>query len=243
MNDGAMLEQTIDDLAGLWPSCASLGIVPVGLTSHREGLDKLEAVDSDLAGQVIHIVHEAQRRLLDARGVRFVFAADEFYYLAGREIPAGDEYEGYPQLENGIGLARMFSDEFEEAEAGLPERAVAPISFTVVTGVLGARAISRACARLSRIGDVRVRVLPVANRFFGESVTVSGLVVGADIVDALKKAEGEFTGDFVAIPDVMLRRGQERFLDDMTPNDIEQATGIPVRIVNASARGLVECVI
>ena len=248
LNDGAMLEQTIDDLAGLWPSCASLGIVPVGLTSHREGLDKLEAVDSDLAGQVVHIVHEAQRRLLDTRGVRFVFAADEFYYLAGQEIPARDEYEGYPQLENGIGLSRLFSDEFEEAWGSLPERAGVAVDFTVVTGVLGARSISHACAMLSRIEGVRVRVLPVANRFFGESVTVSGLVVGADIVDALNEAKSSreadcgFPGDFVAIPDVMLRRGQERFLDDMTPNDIEQATGMPVRIVSASARGLVECV-
>ena len=243
LNDGAALEQTIDDLARLGPSCASLGIVPVGLTSHREGLVKLEAVDSDVARQVLHTVHEAQRRLLADRGTRFVFAADEFYYLAGQDIPAGDEYEGYPQLENGIGLSRTFSDEFGEAERSLPEQAVAPADFTVVTGVLGARAIAQACARLSRIRGVRVRVLPVANKFFGESVTVSGLVVGADIVRALKKAEGGFAGDFVAIPDVMLRRGQECFLDDMTPNDIEQATGMPVRIVSASARGLVECVI
>ena len=248
LNDGAALEQTIDDLAGLWPSCASLGIVPVGLTSHREGLDKLEAVDSDLARQVIHIVHEAQRRLLDARGVRYVFAADEFYYLAGQEIPAGDEYESYPQLENGIGLSRLFSDEFEEALGSIPGPATVAAGFTAVTGVLGARAIAHACARLSRIAGIRIHLLPVANRFFGESVTVSGLVVGADIVAALneakssQKADTGFPGDFVAIPDVMLRRGQECFLDDMTPSDIEQATGMPVRIVSASARGLVECV-
>ncbi|MGI6130578.1 MAG: DUF512 domain-containing protein [Bacillota bacterium] len=248
LNDGAALEQTIHDLAGLWPSCASLGIVPVGLTSHREGLQKLEPVDSNLAGQVIRIVHAAQRRSFDERGARFVFAADEFYYLAHQEIPGGDEYEGYPQLENGIGLSRLFSDEFEEALGSLPEQATVPVDFTAVTGALGARAIAHACARLNRIGGVRVHLLPVANRFFGESVTVSGLVVGADIVAALneakssQKADTGFPGDFVAIPDVMLRRGQDCFLDDMTPDDIEQATGTPVRIVCASPRGLLGCI-
>jgi putative radical SAM enzyme (TIGR03279 family) len=248
LNDGTMLEQTIEDLADLWPSCASLGIVPVGLTAHREGLHRLDAVDPHLAGQVIRVVHAAQRRSLDSRGTRFVFAADEFYYLAQQEIPASDEYEEYPQLENGIGLSRLFSDEFEEALGRMAGQATAAVDFTAITGVLGARAIAHACASLSRIAGVCVHVLPVANRFFGESVTVSGLVVGADIVAALNEAKSSqttdagFFGDFVAIPDVMLRRGQECFLDDMTPGDIERATGIPVRIVSASARGLLECI-
>ncbi|HNU93286.1 MAG TPA: DUF512 domain-containing protein [Bacillota bacterium] len=248
LNDGAVLEQTIDDLASLWPSCASLGIVPVGLTRHREGLPGLRPVDPELGRQVIRIVRAAQRRSLDVSGARFVFAADEFYYLAGRKIPSGDEYEGYPQLENGIGLSRLFSDEFGEALGSLPERRVAPANFTAVTGVLGARAIAHACAALSSVAGVRVHLLPVANRFFGEGVTVSGLVVGADIIDALNEAkslpeaDAGFPGDFVAIPDVMLRRGGDCFLDDMTPEDIERATGMPVRVVNASARGLLECI-
>lgn len=248
LNDGATLEQTIDDLAGLWPSCASLGIVPVGLTSHREGLPRLKAVDSEVARQVIRTVNQAQLRSLDARGVRFVFAADEFYYLAQHEIPGGDEYDGYPQLENGIGPSRLFADEFSEAEGSLPKRAATAVDFAVVTGVLGARAIAGACARLGRVEGVRIRLLPVANKFFGESVTVSGLVVGADIVAALDvakssaKAGDGFLGDFVAVPDVMLRRGEERFLDDMTPHDVEQAIGAPVRIVSASPGGLVSCI-
>ncbi|HBK61154.1 MAG TPA: hypothetical protein DDZ84_10240 [Firmicutes bacterium] len=248
LNDGAALEQTIADLARLWPWCASLGVVPVGLTSHRQGLERLEMVDSNLARKVVGQVHAAQRHSLAERGARFVFAADEFYYLARQEMPAGNEYEDFPQLENGIGLSRLFLDEFEEAERSLPQRVADPVSFTAVTGVLGAQAIAPACNRLNRIEGVNVNLLAVPNRFFGEGVTVSGLVVGADIVAALNQAKSSqtasarFPGDFVAIPDVMLRRGERRFLDDITPDDIERATGTAVKIVHASAGGLAGCV-
>ncbi len=239
VNDGEVLDRTIADLAGLAPWCASLGIVPVGLTSHRQGLTKLEMVDSDLARRVIDTIHAAQQRSLAQRGTRFVFAADEFYYLARREIPCGEAYEDFPQLENGIGASRVFLDEFAQAERRLPKRVEKSVSFTVVTGVLGAQAIASACHRLDRIEGVSVDLLPVPNRFFGESVTVSGLVVGADIVAALNESGAR---DFVAIPDVMLRRGERRFLDDMTPDDIQRATGTAVKVVPASAYGLVECI-
>ncbi|MEA4882205.1 MAG: DUF512 domain-containing protein [Clostridia bacterium] len=242
MNDGEVLERTISDLWGLSPYCASVGVVPVGLTSHRQGLPKLTPVTPNVALATVRQIEAAQRRFTAERGIRFVFAADEFYCMASQPIPPGSAYEGYPQLENGIGLSRLFIDEFAAIEPELPRSVSRPISATVVTGASGAQVIGHAIDRLNRIGGVSIRIATIVNEFMGPSITVTGLVVGKDIISTLSGRE-EQIGDFVVIPEVMLRREGDRLLDNTTPDDISTALGVPVRVAPVTARGLVEAAI
>ena len=244
VNDGEALARTIRDLWSLWPACVSVGVVPVGLTAHRQGLPELAPVSAEVARSTLEIVHSAQKVCASRAGTHFVYGADEFYYLASLPFPPADAYDDYPQIENGIGLARLFCDEFGELESRLPVSVPTDLSATVVTGVLGARVIRDACDALNRIRGLDVRLLPVRNRFFGDSVTVSGLVVGRDIIESLhEQAARGNPGDFVVIPDVMLRRGETCFLDDVTVDDIASDVGVPVVVARTSARGLVESIL
>jgi putative radical SAM enzyme (TIGR03279 family) len=240
VNDGALLDRTISDLLGIWPACCSVGIVPVGLTSQRASLPVIQPVSPERARAVLGQVRRAQGSSLEAVGSRFVFAADELYYLAGEPIPLGSEYEGYPQLENGVGLARLFLDEFSEISSSLPQVVEPPRRLTVVTGVLGSQVLGPACDRLREVSGVELELVAVENQFFGQAITVSGLVVGRDIIRALS---GLDPGQAVLIPDVMLRRGAAVFLDDLTPADIQQALGVRVLVIPATPRGLCDAVL
>lgn len=236
INDGDVLVDTLDQLAAVEPPVASVGIVPLGMTRHRDSLALLNPVTPQVAEEVIT---EVERRA----GER-VYAADEFYFLVGAALPPSEAYDDYPQLENGIGLARLFADEFAALEGSLPARFQAPVRLVVVTGVLGARAIGPACDRLRRIQGLELELLPVPNRLFGPGVTVTGLVVGHDIVEAVRclRRERSTEYDVVLMPDVMLRRGGDVFLDDMTPAGLESALGIPLMLTETSAEGLVDAV-
>lgn len=244
VNDGEALDRTIKDLWSLWPACVSVGVVPVGLTAHRQELPELTPVSAETARSTLEIIHSAQKVCAGHGGTHFVYGADELYSLACLPFPPADAYDGYPQIENGIGLARLFCDEFADMEARLPTSAPSSLSATVVTGVLGARVIGEACDALNRIRGLDVRVLPVENRFFGDSVTVSGLVVGSDIIRSLREeaARGSL-GDLVVIPDVMLRGGETCFLDDVTVDDIASEVGVRVAVARTNARGLVESIL
>ena len=244
INDGTVLAASIRDLQSLWPSCVSVGVVPVGLTSHRQGLPELEPVSAGIARQTLEIVDSAQNECMKLFGNHFVYAADEFYCLASLPFPTADAYDEYPQIENGIGLARLFLDEFAQIALELPCSVPGRICATVVTGVLGARVIRDACDSLNGIHGVKVRLVPVENKFFGESITVSGLVVGADIIRSLQEeASRGRLGDFVVIPDVMLKSGERSLLDDVTVEGIASSVGVPVVVAPTTARGLVESVI
>ncbi|MDD2201920.1 MAG: DUF512 domain-containing protein [Firmicutes bacterium] len=244
VNDGEALDRTIKDLWSLWPACASVGVVPVGLTAHRQRLPELTPVTAEIARGTLEIVHSAQKTCASQSGTHFVYGADEFYSLACLPFPPAEAYDGYPQIENGIGLARLFCDEFADIEARLPMSAPSNLRSTVVTGVLGAHVIRDACNILNQIQGLNVMLLPVANRFFGDSVTVSGLVVGSDIIESLheESARGNL-GDLVVIPDVMLRRGETCFLDDVTVDDIASDVGVRVVVARTSARGLVDSIL
>lgn len=238
INDGAVLADTLDRLTSMEPPAASVSVVPVGLTRHRGALAQLAPVAPHEAAEVIE---EVRRR---AAAGRRVYAADEFYFLADAAMPPDEAYDDYPQLENGIGLTRLFIDDFARLESNLPARFQTPVRLIVATGALGARAIGPACDRLKQIEGLEVELLPVPNRLFGPGVTVTGLVVGQDIAEAVralrsKRAEEH---DIVLIPDVMLRRGGDVFLDDLTPDELERALGIPLMLTETSAEGLVDAV-
>ena len=159
-------------------------------------------------------------------------------------MPPADAYDDYPQLENGIGLARTFLDDFGALEPALPEAFKRPVRLIVVTGVLGAKVIGDACERLNSIRGLRVDVLPVVNRFFGPNITVTGLVVGQDIAEEVRtlRETRATESDVVLVPDVMLRRGGDVFLDDMRPEQLESIIGLPLMVTEATAQGMVDAV-
>ncbi|WP_138295893.1 MULTISPECIES: DUF512 domain-containing protein [unclassified Clostridium] len=228
INDAAVLDRTIDELSALYPHCASLAVVPVGLTGHREGLTPLQPVGAMEAEALILQVAAWQEKLLSKLGTRFVFAADEFYTKADHPLPPGEAYEGYPQIENGVGLVRQFQVEFREALAAYPEGIRQICACSVVTGCSAAPYIAELCDIINSKAAA-VRVFPVVNRFFGPSVTVAGLVTGQDILHTLKGAQ---LGEKVLLPRCMLRSGESVFLDDTPLADLQAALQVPVEVVD-----------
>ena len=212
LNDGDILDKTIEDMMARRPHALSLAIVPVGLTRFREGCYPLKPFDKEGAAQVIGQVGEWQKKSRAESGESFVYLADEFYLMAGLPLPEEEEYDGFPQLDNGIGLARSFISEWREAEAedeaaGYDE----PFSVEVVCGISIAPIFQELFDTLS-VRNLTVRLRPVENFWFGSSVTVSGLLTGADIVAALSR---ETPFDAVIVPKCAFRAGEDVFLDDM----------------------------
>ncbi len=240
INDGAVLEQTVDGLAGLWPHMRSLSVVPVGLTRYRDGLEPLEPFGKKEAEVLLDAVGVWQERLRKETGVGFIYASDEWYLLAGRPLPSQEMYDGYPQLENGVGMLRLLEEELAEAlwEMEGDER---EICGAVATGLLAAPFLEKYMERIQeRFPRVRIRVYPIENRFFGESITVSGLLTGQDIWEQLKERD---LGEKLLLPCNMLRSGEEVFLDDWTVSELERRLKIPVSVVDPSGEDLIQAVL
>ena len=229
-NDGEVLKKTLEDLAALWPSALSVAIVPIGLTRFREDLARIPCVDRKTAEDLIREISLFQEQCLKKIGTRFAFLSDEFYCLAGCDLPEKAAYEDYPQIENGVGMIRQFKEECAEAVQELKEHDVSgpssPVRIVIPTGVSAAPHISELC-RMYAPENVEAEVVPVHNAFFGETITVTGLIVGKDLLNALKGKEY----DIVLISASMLRENTECFLDDMTLSEVREASGKPVRIV------------
>ena len=237
INDGDVLKRTIEDTASLFPSACSLAIVPVGMTCHRGGLAPLKPVDPASAAEIIRIAESYQRRFTRDFGCRFVYPSDEFYCLSGLPLPADEEYEDYPQIENGVGMLRLLEKECELASADLPETDLPEqksVRLIIPTGVSACPFIRKLAERYAPSGTV-VEVIPVKNRFFGESITVTGLIVGRDLVDALN----DHTFDRVLISETMLRENTDRFLDDMTLEEVRHLIGKPVTVVANSGEAFI----
>ncbi len=221
-NDGEALDQTIRDLALLRPAALSLALVPVGLTSHRMGLVELKPFDALSAARVLDQVDAWQAKLAEGHGSGFVQAADEFYILAGRPFPDEDAYEGYPQIENGVGLCRLLEREFDEAYRA-DEKKARPARLVIACGV-SAQPFLEKLIREHPLPGVETRVLALENGFFGPTVTVSGLLTGRDLVRGLQNIKA----DRVLITECMLRDGEAVFLDGMALEDVKQALGLEI---------------
>jgi putative radical SAM enzyme (TIGR03279 family) len=221
-NDGEALDQTIRDLAALRPAALSLALVPVGLTSHRMGLVDLKPFGAPAAARVLDQVDAWRARLAEENGSGFVQAADEFYILAGRPFPDEDAYEGYPQIENGVGLCRLLEQEFDEAYRS-DDKTARPARLIIACGV-SARPFLEKLIREHPLPGVETRVLAVENGYFGPTVTVSGLLTGRDLVRGLQNAEA----DRVLITECMLRDGEEVFLDGMALHEVKRALGLDI---------------
>lgn len=228
LNDGEALAQTITDLYALYPAVRTLAVVPVGLTGHRAELYPLTVGDQTHAQEVLDQLTRWQERSLAAHDTRFVFASDEFYTMAGMRPPPAIAYEGYPQLENGVGLVRILLDEWNMYKEKLPIQLQEPTVATIITGVSASFYLQPMVERLNQIENVQLTLLPVENQFFGGKVTVAGLLTFQDIKSVIDKIQGT-----LYLPTVMLKEGRELFLDGYTSNDLASAANVDVHTVNS----------
>ncbi len=240
INDGAELEKSIQDLAGYLPHLKSVSVVPVGLSRFRDGLHPLEAFDRKEAGEVIDLIESWQKKLYEKHGLHFVHASDEWYLLAGRELPEAERYDGYLQLENGVGMLRLLEEQVNEAleEREGDDRAV---NLSFATGKLAYPVITRYMKGIQKkFPNVMFRGYQIRNEFFGEQITVSGLLTGQDLVRQLKDQD---LGEMLLLPCNLLRSGENVFLDDMTVEDLERELKTPVKIVGEDGADLVAAVL
>ena len=251
INDGAILEHSIMRLAEFMPQASSLSVVPVGLTKYRDenGLYPLEPFDKGDAVKVLDVIENWQRRFLETHETRFVYAADEFYLLAGRAFPDVAEYEGFPQIENGVGMSALLIDEVNKAVKNVRQKQKTPRT-VIVTGMAAgglmesiSKKIESACKKNGYIP--KITVLPVTNHFFGEKITVSGLLTSGDIIVALEElfSKAQEYPDQILLPMNVLRHGEEVFLDGMTVGELSERFGIKVKAVENDGFSLVEAIL
>lgn len=227
-NDKDELDRTIKDISKLSPYVESLSVVPVGLTKHRNGLCELKPFDEESSKEVIEQVEKWQKKLQKEIGTRLVYLSDEFYINAGLKIPTAEEYEGFPQIENGVGLIASMYEEFESAVKML-EYKEKKREVSLITGELAYDFIKSLSDKLEDIClGLKVNVYPIKNNFFGGGVNVSGLVVGSDIMEQLKDKN---LGEKVFIPASMLRAGEDVFLDDTTLCEVEEFLNVPIGVL------------
>ncbi|MGI5921397.1 MAG: DUF512 domain-containing protein [Syntrophomonadaceae bacterium] len=240
INDGAVLENTISELALFYPSVVSIGVVPVGLTGFRDRLAKIKPVSQDEAISLIKLINGYQRQFRSKYGTGLVYLADEFFVKAGQEVPDTLYYDDFPQIENGIGLARVLLDEFSREELLLPA-SVEPREVYLVTGESAAPILSKiVCRMMSRIKGLKITILPVVNKYFGGAVTVTGLLTGSDIISALGQS---YEGKRVIIPEIILKAGEDVFLDDISLDKIRELSKAEIVTVDGSAAGLVRAIL
>ncbi|MBO8126687.1 MAG: DUF512 domain-containing protein [Firmicutes bacterium] len=235
VNDGPELERSLEEVEKLGEACLSLGVVPVGLTAHRKSLPEVRLYTPEAAGEVLDTVHRWQARLFRNRGERVVHAADEFYWIANHPIPPEEVYEGYPQLENGIGLTRLFWNTFEAklTNPGFSEK------FLLVTGVSGAKVLQPLVLSLPRRLQNRLRLVTAENSVFGPTVTVTGLLTGADVAKTLEtwRRLGYDNDWTVLVPNVIFNN-QGLTLDDWTLDDLSQRTGYRFIVLDSTGADL-----
>ena len=231
INDGPALDRTLAELGELHPAVTSVAVVPVGVTKFRAGLCPIAPYTREQAAALIDQVEAFAARFLEQHGTSLAWCSDEFYLLAGRALPEKSYYEDMDQLENGVGMLRLLLRQAELALEGEQEAQAPP--FSIATGVSAAPFVRKIVdmAR-EKCGNIDGRVYPVVNHFFGETITVSGLITGADLLEQLK---GRALGARLLIPDNMLRAGERVFLDDVTVEELEQALGVPVVPVPADS--------
>ena len=219
LNDGAELDRTIQDIISMQPYAKTLGIVPVGLTKFRENCYPLKTFDAQGAKKVIEQVRHWQEKMRKQIGKNFIYLSDEFYLLAGEPLPKAEEYDGFPQLDNGIGLTRNFIEQWKETEIN-PNNYQKPLKLDIICGKSAGKVIKNLVDELN-IDNLNANVLALENEFFGHEVTVTGLLTGQDIIKNLKQNKANRDG--IIIPSCALREGEDIFLDDYTLEDIKKA--------------------
>ncbi len=237
INDGEELNRSIRDLCRYIPNLYSLSVVPVGLSKYREGLYELEPFNREDCNKVIDLIEGWQKKLCKKHGIHFVHASDEWYIKAGRKLPSADSYDGYPQLENGVGMIRLMEEEFKESVRGL-KRSGIKREFSCVTGELCYGFVEDIAERMKEFyPGVKAHIYCIKNDFFGENITVTGLLTGGDII---KQLRGKELGERLYIPENVFRSGMEVMLDDVTRDDLERTLQVRVDIVKSDGTSFVQ---
>ena len=240
INDGEELERSIRDMSKYLPYLQSVSVVPVGLTKYRDGLYPLESFTKEDAEKVIDTIEKWQKIFYKEYGLHFIHAGDEWYILAEREMPEEERYDGYLQLENGVGMLRLLINEFDEAYAEL-EGDDRQIEIAMATGFLAYPYLKKMIKKLQeKFPNVTVHLYPIRNDFFGEKITVAGLITGQDLIAQLKEQQ---LGERLLLPCNMLRSGEEVFLDDVTLSEVKESLQIKVDIVKSSGWDFIEAII
>lgn len=247
VNDGEELAFSIREMMRYIPNLQSVSVVPVGLSKYRDGLFPLEPFTRDDAREVLSTIHHYQNESYQKFGNHFIHASDEWYILAGEELPQEENYDGYLQLENGVGMMRLLLNEFEEAMKELQEKISAddldfvPREISMATARLAYPFIRDMAARMMEmVPGLMIHVYEIRNDFFGEMITVSGLLTGQDLIAQLT---GKELGEALYLPQNVLRSGEEVFLDDVTVTEMEKALQVKVDIIKSSGRDFVNAVL
>lgn len=231
INDGEELRRTLEDLKRYYPHVDSIAAVPAGVTAHRKGLYPLQPYDPESARAALDILEEYGNQCLEELGTRLIYPGDEWYLLAGRPIPDYDFYEEFSQLENGVGMWRLYREEFLE-ELAQPHGLVLPRKLDLVTGTLAAPLIEEmARAVHKRYPQVNITVHPIENHFFGGNVNVAGLVCGGDIME---QCRGKLKSRLLCVPEVMVRTEGDMFLDDTTLDQLSRELKVKVQLIPVS---------
>ncbi len=240
INDGKELEYSIEKLAAYAPHMQSVSVVPVGLSKFRDGLYPLEPFTKEDACQVIDLIESWQKKMYEQHRIHFIHASDEWYILAERELPEEERYDGYIQLENGVGMLRLLYEEVTDALEGQTDDGEKE-ELSIATGYLPYPYLKRLTEKISSVYPGRnIHLYPIRNDFFGEMITVAGLVTGQDLIAQLK---GKNLGDRLLLPACMFKNGEEVFLDDVTKSGAEAALQIPINIVKSSGYDLVRAIL
>lgn len=240
LNDGKELERSLDDLANLYPSVTSVAVVPVGLSKFRGKLYPLVPFTKETSLEALNLIEKKQREFLEKFGTRLVYPADEFYLNAKKEIPQNEFYEDYPQYENGVGLIRVMSDEFlnaiEDCDKKIQNRNV-----SIATGYATNNFLSKLIEKAQeKWHNLNCNVFAIKNDFFGENITVAGLITGQDLVNQLKEKN---LGEVLLIPSVMLKQDSDIFLDDYTVSQVEHELKIKIQTVKNDGYELLEAIL
>ncbi len=241
LNDGSHLTQTLTDLAQFhqppWPAVASVAVVPLGLTRFRPTEDELIPVTPEKAQEVIAQVQSLQSRFQKTVGSTLAWLADEWFLIAGHDLPPASHYEDYPQLSNGVGSIRLFLDEFQELAATLPQKLTSPRQLTWVVGNTVERAFTPIEQRLNQISGLKLKMVALRSNYWGQAMTVTGLLTGQDLAYGLINIE---LGERVLIPSVMLKADRPVFLDDMPLTELENILGVPCDVIQGGVAGLIQ---
>ena len=238
INDGLELERSIEDLAKYLPVMESVSVVPVGLSKYRDGLYPLKPFDRESAAQVLEIIERWQQKLWQRWNNHFIHASDEFYLMAGWPLPEEERYDGYPQLENGVGMLRLLDCEVTDTLEKMTDIPKVPSeTLSIATGELAYPYLKKQVAKIvQRYSQKQVHVYAVRNEFFGEQITVAGLLTRQDILGQLR---GKNLGERLLLPACMFRSGEDVFLDDRTLTEVQSTLQVPVNIVKSGGQDLV----
>lgn len=237
INDGEELQNTLTDLAELYPTIGSVAIVPVGITKYRQHLEKLIPFDKDSSNSLLEDIFSLQEKFFKKINTRFVFLSDEFFALSDKKIPSKEYYEGFPQLENGVGLIRSLEDEVVKELENIDNYKSNKKKILIATGTLAYDFLKNLFGKIQeKFKGLKIKVIPITNHFFGDTITVAGLITGGDLIEQVKNLDF----DTLFIPRSMMKTGEDIFLDNLTVKEVEKILNTNIIISEVDGKDLIE---